>query len=224
AVLDEEMHTLESKLHLLRGQRRIVLQALNKIIYPVLTLPPEITAQIFSHYVESPHIGGTRDRPGRSPLPLASVCRILRRDICLSTPALWSSLRIYPNQSPSESEVPGLLDLLRHWLPRAGIHPLELELFRFSTVSTATILSHLAQYSHQWRTLRLTFRPLPSFPGDKIQGRVSCLTNLSITMDIVRHDVPGAVTAFIDAPRLREVQLSGASLRWISLPWIQLTS
>ncbi|KAJ7452781.1 hypothetical protein B0H11DRAFT_2245815 [Mycena galericulata] len=40
----------------------------------------------------------------------------------------------------------------------------------------------------------------------------------------VCHEVPGAVTAFIDAPHLREVQLSGASLRWISLPWIQLTS
>ncbi|KAJ7447568.1 hypothetical protein B0H11DRAFT_2290139 [Mycena galericulata] len=218
--LDEEMHLLQSRLRLLGAQRQIVLQALDNITYPVLTIPPEITGQVFSFYVENPHIGIAPDDPGRSPLPLASVCRRWR-DICLSMPRLWSALRIYSTYSASESNI---FDLLQRWISRAGSHPLDLELSGSPILSTpAAILSHLAHYSHQWRILRLSFHLPSSFPNDKIQGRVPCLTKLTINI-IGGYDVPEMVTAFRDAPRLRDVQLFGASFRSLSLPWIQLTS
>ncbi|KAJ7502113.1 hypothetical protein B0H11DRAFT_2367132 [Mycena galericulata] len=218
--LDEQIHSLQSRLRLLGAQRQIVLQALDSITYPVLTIPPEITGQVFSLYVENPHIGIAPDDPGRSPLPLASVCRRWR-DICLSMPRLWSALRIYSSYSASESNI---LDLLQRWISRAGSHPLDLELFGSPILSTpAAILSHLAHYSHQWRSLRLSFHLPSSFPNDKIQGQVPCLTKLTINM-IGGYNVPEVVTAFRDAPRLRDVQLFGASCRSLSLPWIQLTS
>ncbi|KAF7367580.1 F-box domain-containing protein [Mycena sanguinolenta] len=45
----------------------------------------------------------------------------------------------------------------------------------------------------------------------------------SLTIKAKNDTTPVIMTAFREAPRLREVRLSGASLRWISLPWTQLT-
>ncbi|KAJ7447558.1 hypothetical protein B0H11DRAFT_365669 [Mycena galericulata] len=139
-------------------------------------------------------------------------------------PQLWSSLRLFPRYPGSD--LPAFLDLLQLCIPRAGKHLLDLEVSRFPTESTMAILSHLAHYSHQWRTLRLTFHSSSPFPNDKIRGQVPCLTKLSINI-IGGYSVPEvvpAVTAFSDAPHLRDVQLSGVSFRSLSLPWIQLTS
>ncbi|KAJ6600669.1 hypothetical protein B0H10DRAFT_695935 [Mycena sp. CBHHK59/15] len=220
AELDGEMDALESRLRLLAAERRRVVQGLNSIMYPVLTLPPEITAQIFSHYVDKPHIGRTRT-PGRGPLLLASVCRNWR-DICLSMGSLWASLRLYP-ESHSSWDIEDLLSPLRSWLSRAGSHPLDLHVSRSSSASISKIFSFLSQYSSQWRTLGLTLDiPFP-FPNDEIRGRIPCLTKLVVNMMTETDDEPVMMTAFSNAPCLREAQLCGVSLQWISLPWIQLT-
>ncbi|KAJ7277352.1 hypothetical protein C8J57DRAFT_1024804, partial [Mycena rebaudengoi] len=67
--------------------RRAVIQAeLNLYTYPVLTLPPEITSEIFvqslpSHDPVVPY-------PSESPLIFLRICRAWRL-LALSTPALW---------------------------------------------------------------------------------------------------------------------------------------
>ncbi|KAJ6600704.1 hypothetical protein B0H10DRAFT_1958730 [Mycena sp. CBHHK59/15] len=220
AELDGEMDALESRLRLLAAERRCIVQGLNSIMYPVLTLPPEITAQIFSHYVDKPHIGRTRT-PGRGPLLLASVCRNWR-DICLSMGSLWASLCLYPG-SHSSWDIEDLLSPLRSWLSRAGSHPLDLHVFRSSSASISKIFSFLSQYSRQWRTLRLTLDNPFSFPNNEIRGRIPCLTKLVVNMITETDDEPVMMIAFSNAPCLHEAQLSGVSLQWISLPWIQLT-
>ncbi|KAJ7139239.1 hypothetical protein C8R44DRAFT_847339 [Mycena epipterygia] len=220
AELDEEMDTLESRLRLLAAERRRVVQDLKSIIYPVLTLPPEITAQIFSHYVHKSHIGRTRT-PGRGPLLLASVCRDWRH-ICLSMGSLWASLLVYPEQYSSR-DVKDLLSLLECWLSRAGSHPLDLRIFRSSSGLTSKIFTLLSNYSSQWRTLGVTLDRPFSFPNEEIQARIPCLEKLVVTIIAEGDGVPVKITAFSVAPRLREARLSGASLRWISLPWVQLT-
>ncbi|KAJ7716217.1 hypothetical protein DFH07DRAFT_1068411 [Mycena maculata] len=220
-ALDEEMDALESRFRRLDAQRQIVAQALDSIRYPVLTLPPEVTAHIFSYYVDNPHIGYPGgDDPGDGPLPLASVCRSWR-NICLSLHSLWSSLRVYPLDH-SQSH---LIRLLQCWLPRAGNHPVDLAIFRpLTSASAFDLLSSISQFSPQWRTLRLTLLAPWSFPNERLQGRLPRLSKLIINVLADRGVDPGwTITAFSDAPSLREVRLYGASLRCITLPWIQLT-
>jgi hypothetical protein len=216
--LDEEMGVLEARFRLLSSERRRVIQGLESITYPVLTLPAEITTHIFSHYVDSPHLGFTRT-PGRGPLVLASVCRHWR-EICLSTAALWTSLRLYPEYD-ERRDVEGLVSLLRLWLSRAGRHAMDLHVYRCS--HAVPIYSELAQCSVQWSTFGLTLDVPYAFPNEEIRGRVPALTKLVVTIFFESHNEPVLLTAFSDAPLLRHAQLSGASLQWISLPWIQLT-
>ncbi|KAJ7139223.1 hypothetical protein C8R44DRAFT_302041 [Mycena epipterygia] len=222
--IDEETEALESRLRLLAAERHRVLQDLSSITYPVLTLPPEITAQIFTHYLHKPHIGRTRPlHQGRGPLILASICRDWRH-ICLSIRSVWASLQVYPEQY-SNGNVEDLLSLLRCWLSRAGSHPLDLHVFRSSSGSISwKIFTLLSNYSSQWRSLGVTLQRPFSFPNEKIQARIPCLEKLAITIIKEGGDVPLMMTVWFSvAPRLREVILSGASLQWISLPWIQLT-
>ncbi|KAJ7769318.1 hypothetical protein B0H16DRAFT_1715792 [Mycena metata] len=212
--LDDEMDALEARLRLLSAERRRVLHDLDSIVYPVLTLPAEITTQIFSHYVDDPHIGHTQN-PGRGPLTLASVCRSWR-DLSLSAWLLWSSLRIYPLRN-----MDGLPEFLACWLQRAGNHPLNLQVVRNPAITVA-ILPILSQYSAQLRTLSLVLDRPYSLLNTAIRGSVASLEKLALYI-IAEGDNPVLITAFHDAPRLRQAELSGASLDWIQLPWIQLT-
>ncbi|KAJ7101966.1 hypothetical protein C8R44DRAFT_592213, partial [Mycena epipterygia] len=70
--LEEEQSTLEASLALL--------------VYPVLTLPTEITSRIFVDCL--PTHGRIIPSPSTAPLVLAQICRHWR-DIALSTCKLW---------------------------------------------------------------------------------------------------------------------------------------
>ncbi|KAJ7459352.1 hypothetical protein FB451DRAFT_1097455 [Mycena latifolia] len=215
AALDQ-MGVLDATLAV---ERRRVLESLDSIRYPVLTLTPEITTQIFTYYAAKPQLGGVYPANNLGPLVLASVCRDWRA-ICLSVGALWASLWIYPSDDTRwGSET--LLQLLRCWLPRAGPYPLEVHVF--DSPWTGEIFRCLSYHTRNLQTLGVTLNHPFYFPTPHIRGRLPCLTKLVV--NIVRHEreQPVLLYAFSDAPCLREVHLSGASLRWISLPWSQLT-
>ncbi|KAF7350465.1 F-box domain-containing protein [Mycena venus] len=179
-------------------------------IPPVLALPPEITAEIFSHYVgTSTHI------PPRSggPLVLAEVCTRWR-EICLSTCSLWASVSI--DDRCNWNHQVNLL-LLQRWMARAGNHLLDLNIWMRSS-SPFPILS---QYSSRWRSLRFRLNASVPFPFPN-GTRVLALVRLDIT--IPNPHVAVTVTAFREAPSLREVLLSSLGpSQSILLPFVQLT-
>ncbi|KAJ6509108.1 hypothetical protein DFH09DRAFT_1436718 [Mycena vulgaris] len=227
AEIDEEMAQLQARLVHLAAARKPIVEALKTVFYPVITLPPEITAEIFLHYVDSAHIGGSGATdvpiaPGRTggcgPLLLASICRTWR-EIALTLPPIWSSLQLYAEPetiSPTES-------LLPLWLPRAGSHPLEIDIG--SPAGTDLLVSLVAPYSPQWQTFACAVYTPITFPSDLIRGRIPLLKRLEVALHANWGDIAdNPVTAFADAPQLREVQLIDFALQWISLPWAQLTS
>ncbi|KAJ7263002.1 hypothetical protein C8J57DRAFT_1001417, partial [Mycena rebaudengoi] len=64
------------------------------IVYPVLTLPSETTAEIFMHYLGNfSVIAYDHALKAYPPLLLASVCREWRR-VALSFPRLWATLSL----------------------------------------------------------------------------------------------------------------------------------
>ncbi|KAJ7102680.1 hypothetical protein C8R43DRAFT_963909 [Mycena crocata] len=107
--------------------------------YPVVTLPVEITTEIFIHHLsisvdnnrsksEREYLGPIADivRP-TAPMILPAVCRA-RRDISLVTPALWSTLTLcfvdVPHHIASKSNL--IEEFIDRWVDRAAQRPLSL--------------------------------------------------------------------------------------------------
>ncbi|KAJ7909106.1 hypothetical protein B0H13DRAFT_1452762, partial [Mycena leptocephala] len=63
--------------------------SLSLVIYPVLTLPIDITSRIFLHCL--PTHGRVVPSPSTAPLVLAQICRHWRQ-VALSTCRLWNSI------------------------------------------------------------------------------------------------------------------------------------
>ncbi|KAJ7083803.1 hypothetical protein C8R44DRAFT_573405, partial [Mycena epipterygia] len=89
ANLDEIQSTIsryQTYLAVLETQQRALEMELSCVVYPVLTLPIEITSRIFVECL--PSDGVVRPSPSKPPLTLAQVCSHWR-DISLSTCGLW---------------------------------------------------------------------------------------------------------------------------------------
>ncbi|KAJ7282502.1 hypothetical protein C8J57DRAFT_1463193 [Mycena rebaudengoi] len=206
--LRSRLMEIEEQVERLAVEKKNVLECLDSIIYPILTLPPEIMSDIFLHYCRGLE---------RGQLQVASICKAWRA-IALTTPALWSDF------SPSWRANQNLPKLLQCWLPRAGSLPLTLGHIELGEFTHDAILASLALYSSQWMSLDLHAQSKPiSFPIDSICTPLSALIKLKIRTPCWPAGSFACMTAFLDAPQLREVDLCGLSLSSISLPWIQLT-
>ncbi|KAJ7192007.1 hypothetical protein GGX14DRAFT_596446 [Mycena pura] len=130
------------------AKRRAILDRLNGVVYPVLTLPPEITSHIFVHCL--PHHGRVRPSPRSAPLVLTQICGQWRA-IALSTGELWSSLDVN-----IDVLCPGRDDLLRSWFPRAKVYPLSLTIRQPRRLQTYSgPLSHVADIIPKLRRLEV---------------------------------------------------------------------
>ncbi|KAJ6533040.1 hypothetical protein B0H19DRAFT_877038, partial [Mycena capillaripes] len=83
-------------------------------VYPVLSLPPEITMGVFLRCM--PSESKFRPSPIHAPLLLAQICRQWRQ-IALHTPALWRCLLLEDGRP---------VELLHLWLSRCGNLPISL--------------------------------------------------------------------------------------------------
>ncbi|KAJ7670757.1 hypothetical protein DFH06DRAFT_141710 [Mycena polygramma] len=221
ADIDAEIANLRARLVRLAAERKPLVQALESIVYPVVTLPAEITAEIFLQYFTRADIGGTDPNiphgpgwiPPCGPLLLASVCRAWR-EIALHLQPIWSKFHLVPTQNA----IPSTEKLLQCWLPRTGNHPLEVDIGRWGI---SALCASLAPFFHQLQFLSCSVDTPDTLPADLFRGRIPLLRRLDIT---VIDDLPFApITAFADAPQLREVVLGDLSLPCITLPWGQLT-
>ncbi|KAJ7175238.1 hypothetical protein C8R43DRAFT_872969, partial [Mycena crocata] len=106
-------------LYALETEQRVLESSLDILVYPVLTLPVEITSQIFLECL--PQNGRVRPSPHAAPLLLAQICHHWR-NIALSTCQLWSTVDIslsefYPSQKHPWNS-------LERWFRRAKGVPL----------------------------------------------------------------------------------------------------
>ncbi|KAJ7166752.1 hypothetical protein C8R46DRAFT_869441, partial [Mycena filopes] len=101
----------------LTEEKIAIQESLDSTVYPILTIPFEITAEIFVHCLpEFPGHSGTV-----APMLLTRVCRQWRNIAC-SAPRLWAALEVARWAGPN-------LALLVHlWFGRAGGAPKSLSL------------------------------------------------------------------------------------------------
>ncbi|KAJ7174098.1 hypothetical protein C8R43DRAFT_635436 [Mycena crocata] len=87
AEIDIEIRDLEGRIHILRVEREAIQERIQTYIYPVLSLPTEITPEIFLQliplYPDCPPLTGSL-----SPSLLTHICRQWR-NIALDRPILW---------------------------------------------------------------------------------------------------------------------------------------
>ncbi|KAJ7225000.1 hypothetical protein C8J57DRAFT_1731232 [Mycena rebaudengoi] len=222
--LDARILALENSLAAVRRKREELQSRLDDYKYPVLTLPAEITAEIFISFLpiyplRAPFTGLL------SPELLGRVCRQWR-DIAFGTPRLWSAIEI-----EIDLDIPDLLcpqvDLLQTWLARSKNCPLSLSVqicadsydYCLSLCQlTDTILMHSARL--EYANLLVPFYGLH---WAAMQGPFPSLRDLTLGASDFKEP-KAAVTAFCDAPTLTTVHLLNFYPSQVELPWSQLTT
>ncbi|KAJ7170884.1 hypothetical protein C8R43DRAFT_981418 [Mycena crocata] len=246
--LDEEIPQLRLRLAELEQERKQIFASLK---FPVLTLPVEVTSEIFIHCLPATLPDEPRT-PSIVPLLLTCICRQWR-NIALATPRLWSKFSIL-------ADLPNIQrhhEFIERWLSRSGNLPLSLTFRRgypyepenpYEEISPEVLAAHeLAatdsmerclevfwNYSRRWQNVKFLLKP-SLFQRPSIStpdGGFPRLTHITIG-SYQRDESFGSeeIKLFGDAaaPQLRSVEIEldtngDIDLRLFILPWAQLTS
>ncbi|KAK7018497.1 F-box domain-containing protein [Favolaschia claudopus] len=182
---------------------------------PILTLPNEITAEIFLGYLPSyplcsPLFGRT------SPTVLTQVCRQWRQ-IALALPRLWTAISFTVEDLPSHVTFEGM------WLTRAGNCSLSIEANDYSEEGlplTAEFFAKTFPYRERLERLYLAIHHPTNFELPTVVASMPLLRDLYLDLNL---DFPHVVH-FPDLPLLRTAILGGVAFSNVILPWSQLTT
>ncbi|KAF7376902.1 F-box domain-containing protein [Mycena sanguinolenta] len=214
--LKAQIAHLESSLSALRAEEALVQKRLNAYKYPILTLPNEITSEIFIHflpvYPAAPPLIGVA-----SPTCLTHVCRQWR-DVALATPALWRAIEFvcHSNTEPEQIRLqPKQIQYISNvWIQRSKSCLLSIHL----NIDELGVLDEifpepLAPATARWEHLKLR-APFSSL--HKIDSSMPMLRSF----DFVGSSYGSDNFTFDNVPRLRTVALHDTIN--IDLPWIHL--
>jgi hypothetical protein len=237
AELDAAIIEQKASLQKLERDRSIAQHQLHRTLtFPVLTLPVEITAEIFSlcrlsHDEErEDYWSMSRKHKTQAPTVFLGVCRTWR-DIALGTPALWTKLsldsrRIKREVASRAGEIEGWID---RWFDRAALCPLSIALFvePESLFTPARVRNIIQRYASRVQYLELV-------------GSRHAMHQLdldSVAFPLLRRAVLGRVppggpfenflhpvSLFNHAPQLRDLRLlESAEFFYYTPPALQLT-
>ncbi|KAF7324183.1 NAD(P)-binding protein [Mycena kentingensis (nom. inval.)] len=169
-------------------------------IPPILRIPVEITAKIFTHCVPDP----ASVNPGAAPLLLTQICADWRA-IAHSTPTLWNNLHIEVSPSPTPRTHPAAVSA---YLARSAACPLQISVDArgaFPSGLAAAVIAHAAR----WRRLRLHIRRADMAALLCVQGPFPMLTSVNIDVyERGRGEPWTADIPLLRAPGLRFAYLS----------------
>ncbi|KAJ7277282.1 hypothetical protein C8J57DRAFT_1713702 [Mycena rebaudengoi] len=212
-----QRHPLEE----LERRRAVVEAKLDLYVYPVLTLPPEITSEIFVHSLPSHRL--VSPLPSTPPLIFLKICSAWRL-LALSTPALWTNLHLDVDTDHGALTAPGKLEtFVETWFHRACTLPRSFSFFGdmddSQDHSLDTILDKHAPYL---RKICLCITS-DSFPNLGNGTPFPVLHHLELDdANISSGGTPCDV--FRLAPRLQSLRLAYVPPSALILPWEQLTT
>ncbi|KAJ7176289.1 hypothetical protein C8R43DRAFT_1118807 [Mycena crocata] len=215
AHIEAQILDLERSILSLRLEKDLAQERLASYVYPILTLPNEITSEIFLQFLPvypiCPPPTGLR-----SPTLLTHICRSWR-EIALATPSLWRAISLIFRNHPSDERK---TRLLQPWM--AASRSLLLAIYidlGHRHLPLDKCIETLNLHRAQWESLHVeaiteldAIRPLLCGEPMPSLRRIALLY----------ENVSGDPMTMADAPLLRS-----ASIRYypssIILPWIQLT-
>ncbi|KAK7052292.1 F-box domain-containing protein [Favolaschia claudopus] len=213
--LRKRLSELDAIISSLTLQRRALQTVSDAIIYPVLSLPPEIISEIFLRCL--PSASYAESSPEDAPLLLTQICRQWRQ-VALQTPGLWTSLRFVDGQKSVE--------LVSLWFSRSGDLPLDLNLNCSDELRAGALVQASMSVACRWRDVEFS---LPLTSVAQLDLRAYSLPNLrTFTLDdlssgLGRIDISATVT-LPPAPSLRSVHLLTLPNVKADVPWAQLTT
>jgi hypothetical protein len=225
AELDISIVRQRTRLQEMEQRQAAVRAEIDAFVFPILTLPPEITAEIFLHYAfgVDEDYGRNVIRP-REILTLLTVCRAWRK-VALSVPALWATLDV--GALPIRRKLPGEMEeIVDRWFSRAGTLPLSLDWHAYTVSPWKEQLNNvLRRHAPHLQLLNICIS-LGSFSHLPESLPFLLLENLDISnLDPDTHPTLAApLLTFREAPRLRSVDLERISPASLILPWQQLES
>ncbi|CAK5284666.1 unnamed protein product [Mycena citricolor] len=211
SVLDRSISILQDQLRVLEAEKADLATRLCRSTYLVETLPPEITAQIFMHYIAA------LEGPTLAPA-LLGVCRTWRQ-VALGTPVLWNDIFVSSDHPQPDA-------LLERWVERTGPRiPLYLELNTTSR-TMEPLLAVVGAHATRWRCVALRMSIPCTFglaPSDG-SGSWDSLEELEVLAGPRHAAVLSPVTGLFRAPRLRRVRVEVFPATQLVLPWTQITA
>ncbi|KAJ6454604.1 hypothetical protein C8R45DRAFT_599654 [Mycena sanguinolenta] len=213
AEIEAQILFLKNSLQALEADRLGAQERLDSYTYPVLTLPNEITSEIFTRFIPAypspPPLAGPL-----SPTTLTHVCHNWRA-IALATPALWRAISL-----PLDLDENGRLCILQSWLSRSGCSPFSFEMEIWESICDKEFEA-LVIHCARWEYVTLA---VDETAGHTIQAPMPLLRYLDLRVHSY-FGVNGPQTRLREVPRLRSVTLRQSDdLTDDFLPWAQLTS
>ncbi|KAJ7051009.1 hypothetical protein C8F01DRAFT_673501 [Mycena amicta] len=212
AQLDERILQTEMQLENLKAQRVLVEQELSKIVYPILSLPSELTTKIFASAVAT---GVAEHKPVL--LQLAAVCQQWRA-VALDNPVLWQCIAF-------TSDVDDPEQLFLCFATRSGTLSLHISIF-VRTQYGWEIPQAILHSSARWKTAHfLTYRgryPSVSVPSE-LSGGLALPLLEELTMNLHTDQWEDRVMLLRDAPCLHNLCFGAPKLvPLVGLPMEQL--
>ncbi|KAJ7875231.1 hypothetical protein B0H13DRAFT_2550195 [Mycena leptocephala] len=217
AELAAQILRLESSLSALRTEKALAEKRIDAYKYPVLTLPNEITSEIFLHFLPiyplCPPLTGNF-----SPTLLTQICRTWR-EIALGTPALWRAILLSdePDDIPFERQA----DIGDVWLSRSGRCPLSICLDENYEENAVRLLAAVVPHRERWECLKLNLSL--SIPPT-IAALMPLLRHLDFEVDEFAEPTDVVQVVLVELPLLRTAILNDNAASLVVLPWAQLTS
>ncbi|KAJ7501054.1 hypothetical protein B0H11DRAFT_2375129 [Mycena galericulata] len=187
----------------------------DSITYPILSLPPEITAEIFLNC--TPPGSMLRPSPSTAPLLLAQICRPWRQ-IALTTPELWQSL-VFGDESSVE--------ILKFWLFRARDGPLNYSFESRMAARADAMIEASLDHCHHWQDISFSV-PVESYPKLHVDHRTLPMLR-SMSLNLFQYqpgnqELPLNITLFQNSPSLREAHISTLPCVKFDFPLNRLTA
>ncbi|KAJ7189500.1 hypothetical protein GGX14DRAFT_484948 [Mycena pura] len=202
ALHKKSIEVLEKEHEELEKEREELEKDLSLVVYPVLTLPVEISSRIFLHCL--PSHGRVTPSPTTAPLLLVQICRHWR-EVALSTSRLWSSLYLYVGTILGRRTVPVDLqeqNLLRTWFARAKGSPLSLGLdIQCYEMASPALLDLVSSYASQIQHLDLHMQP------EQFQKLRPFLTPFPLLQHLATIHSEDVQNLLIASPLIREIRL-----------------
>ncbi|KAJ7684287.1 hypothetical protein DFH06DRAFT_1027112 [Mycena polygramma] len=219
----DQLAKIDTQIRLLCEERDRIQKKLDDIVYPVLTLPNEITSDIFLQCLLD---DTTAVRPSNATAPLLlGMIRRQWRSIALSTHRLWASLDLTSYFSQK------FHDSLSMWLSRSGSCPLTLVLSHWPSSEAVFVddfISVLMQHAHHWSDVEIAL-PLGALSRlfDDFSGGYPLLKRLQVSETGHEGDFGlCSFSALKTCPKLRELLSNQITLKvplTQGIPWSQLT-
>ncbi|KAJ7125445.1 hypothetical protein C8R46DRAFT_1364168 [Mycena filopes] len=210
--LRRRLASLDATIAALTAERQKLQAESDAVVYPVLSLPTEITAAILLRCCD-PGVTSRPD-PAKGPLLVTQICGEWR-EVATHTPEIWRSLE-FTEKNPVE--------LFELWLARSANAPLNLSLYSWDPVRTGPFMAASILHAHHWQHVKFGL-PLAAYLNLDLTS-VSLPILRRISMDITHppNEVVTGTVAVTNAPLLRHVYINAHPDVKVDLRWSQITT